>query len=86
MSKTARPARMTDAALGRRLRIALAGAKASLLRDEPHRRCSCYALSFMAGYLKDDAEVAALLNALARVEFDQSALGDVTPVAPIPAP
>lgn len=70
--------RLSDAQLGKLLRQALIGAKACMLRDEPQRRLSCHAFSYMAGYLEDDAQVSDLLKAFARCEFDHTALGDTT--------
>lgn len=86
MATTAKTtSRMTDEQLGRLLRAGLKGAKRMVQEDAAHRRCASVVLAYLAGYLGEDAEVAAALEAAAKLDFDKEALSDAAASSPVHA-
>lgn len=79
------PARLTNEQLGRRLRAGLKGAKRMVQEDAAHRRSASVVLAYLAGYLDEDMEVAAVLVAASKLDFDKEALSAATANSPVHA-
>lgn len=78
-------ARMTDAQLGRDLRSGLESAKRMVQQEAAHMRSASALLAYLAGYMSGDAEVAALLEAAARLDFEKDALSAAPASSPVHA-